>query len=87
MESHDALSGKIRFSTDTFLFSIEDRLVAPNREETFGVVAPVLSRVLSEVWGAAPTLTRGGSPKESFQVEARMPVSPLLSELLGRLDA
>ncbi len=85
MESHEALSGKIRFSTDTLLFSIEDRLVAPSSAETFEAIAPVLSRVLSEVWGAAPSLTRAGSPKECFQVAATMSASPPLPELLNRL--
>jgi hypothetical protein len=83
MESHEALSGKIRFSTDTLLFSIEDRLVAPNTAATFEAIAPVLSHVLSDVWGAAPSLTRAGSPKECFQVEARLPTSPPLSRLLN----
>lgn len=85
MESHEVTGGKVRFATDTLLFSIEDRLVAPNTAETFQAVAPVLSAVIAEVWGAAPVLARVGSAKECFQVEATVPVSPPLAELVGRL--
>lgn len=85
MESHEALSGKIRFSTDTLLFSIEDRLVAPSTAETFQVVAPVLAEVIGSVWGVPPVLARVGSPKECFQVEATMAGSPSVAEFVGRL--
>lgn len=85
MEAHEVTGGKIRFSTDSFLFSIEDRLVAPNTAETFQAVAPVLSGVIEAVWGAPPVLARVGSAKECFQVEATVSVAPPLAELLGRV--
>jgi hypothetical protein len=86
MESHEVLGGKIRFATDSLLFSIEDRLVAPSTDETFAAVAPVLSGVISSVWGTAPALTRAGSPKECFQIQATLPASPPLSDLVAHLD-
>lgn len=85
VEAHEVFGGRLRYSTASALFSIEDRLVAPNTPETFEALSPTLSRVLTDVWGAAPALTHAGTPKECFQVEASFPSSPPLSELLSRL--
>ena len=85
LEAHPALEGRVTLDTTRAMLSIEDRLVAPNSEETFAAFAPVLARVVTAVWGASPVLARVGSDKECFQVEITVPVGPKVTELLVRV--
>lgn len=86
MEGHEVLGGRLRFDTSSATLSIEDRLQAPNNEETFASVAPALAEVITAGWGAPPVLRRAGSAKECFQVEISAPARPALAELAARLD-
>jgi hypothetical protein len=85
MEAHEVLGGRLKFNTSSAALSIEDRLIAPNSEETFAAVAPVLAEVITAVWGAPPSLARAGSPKECFRVEISVPGKPSMKDLLARL--
>jgi hypothetical protein len=86
MEGHEVLGGRVRFDTSSAALSIEDRLLAPNNEETFAALAPVLAEVVTAAWGAPPVLRRAGSPKECFQVEISAPGKPEIADLTARLE-
>ena len=83
-EAHDVFEGRFRLATGSLLFTIEDRLAAPSSPETLAALSPVLSEVLSHVWGSAPSLSLVSSPKECFQVAASFQSSPPVAELLTR---
>ena len=85
VETHPSLVGRLSIDTTRAVLSIEDRLVAPNNEETFSALAPTLAAVITRVWGAAPVLSRVGSEKECFQVEIAVPIGPSIGELLARV--
>lgn len=85
-ESHEVLSGRLQFDTSAATLWLEDRLIAPNTDETFAAFAPVLAETLTPVWGAPPILARGTSPKERFQVDITFPAAPPIATLLSRLS-
>ncbi len=85
MSTHETLVGRADFMTNRLLFSIEDRLVAPNTDETLTFLSGPLGELVSKVWGEKPTLARKGSSKECFQVEVSLRESPPLSDLVQRL--
>jgi len=64
---------KLKFKTDEFLVIANDRLEAPNTEETFAELQPVLRAALQEVFGAGNfKLTRDTrDPKERLTVSVR----------------
>src|SRR5262245_38797576 len=72
LEQEPAFAGKLKFDLGDCEFSINDRLLAPNREETYLALKPEFDRFLAEVWGAGSySLERGGEARELFQVRAR----------------
>jgi hypothetical protein len=67
------MSGRIHFSTDDVLIFANDRLVAPNRRETFSQIQPQLSTALKEVLGKSFKLSRiGDDPKERLTIRAQV---------------
>lgn len=86
MEGHEILAGRVQFDTASALFSIEDRLVAPNTPETFAAFSPVLAEGFARAWATPPALAHTGTPKECFQVALTAPTAPTLAELLARLS-
>jgi hypothetical protein len=64
----------IRFSTDELLIIANDRLSAPNNEETFAELQPVLAAALEQVLDKSDLgLTRANTdPKERFAVRVDM---------------
>jgi hypothetical protein len=73
---------RLDFRSDEILLRIADRLNAPNTDETFERLAPVLRDALSRVYEATPfTLTRVGSPRELFSVTVHAPTAPPFDRL------
>lgn len=72
LEDEPHLEGRIRFRTDELLIIANDRLHAPNDENTFARFQPVISSVLKRVLNLGDfkltLLTR--DPKERFTVHA-----------------
>jgi hypothetical protein len=61
---------KLQFKTDEFLVIANDRLEAPNTEETFAELQPAVKDALQEVFGASSfKLTRASTdPKDRLSV-------------------
>lgn len=68
LEQEPAFAGKLKFGAECE-FSINDRLLAPNRDDTFAALKPEFDRFLTKIWGAGDyTLEHRGEPRELFQV-------------------
>jgi hypothetical protein len=73
LEEEPGLAGKLRFPKDDLLVIANDRLQAPNENETFAEFQPIVTGVLQRVFGetnfdVAPVR---GDPKERFAVHIR----------------
>jgi hypothetical protein len=72
LELAPAFAGKLQFDSHDCEFSINDRLLAPNTEETYGVLRPEFERFFTGVWGQGGyVMSRGGEPRELFRIEVR----------------
>jgi hypothetical protein len=66
------MRNRLTFSADEALILANDRLLAPNDDETFSQLQSVLSAALKEVLGKTFKLTRvGDDPKERLTVRAQ----------------
>jgi hypothetical protein len=86
LEDDPVLGGRIRFRGDELQLFANDRLRAPNREETLTAFRPALSELLRTLYGtAACTVTPEPDRRERFGVHVRAPSAAGLRELLARL--
>lgn len=85
LEKDPALGGKLRFRTDELLFRINDRLAAPNSEETFAAVRPELDALCTKLFAGAPfKLTLAAPPRQLFSVRITTGAKQDLATLLER---
>ena len=86
IENEPALQGRLKFQANEILFLINDRLLAPNTEETLQAVQPDLERLAGALYaGARFTLTYRKDLRERFAVEIKTPAHFEISELLDNL--
>jgi len=85
LEDKQSLQGRVQFRTDELIFRINDRLHAPNAQETFDRIKPDLEAFLRHLYGT-PTieLTYRPHPENPFEVEIRLPESLPIHTLLER---
>ncbi|MBI4006589.1 MAG: hypothetical protein HY356_07955 [Gammaproteobacteria bacterium] len=86
LEKEKEMQGRIRFSGNAMQVYSNDRLIAPNSDETHSALQPVLNAFLEKLFsGAEYTLERNPDPKGRYQVmvKASDPVS--IDTLLQRL--
>jgi hypothetical protein len=85
LEKEQALGGKLRFRTDELLFRVNDRLAAPNSEETFAEVRPELEALCTKLFAGAPfKLTLAARPRQLFSVRITTDGKHDLATLLDR---
>lgn len=85
LESEQNLERSFRFLTNHCLFRIQDRLSAPNNEQTFQAVKPHLAAVLAQLYpGVTFRLERDSAPKECFTVRIHLEAAPELARLVQR---
>lgn len=78
----------LRIRGNELQFIANDRLLAPNTDETYGRLEPALRRLLDTLFaGAAYRLEREPDPKERFSVTVRAEAPVALDTLLARLPA
>ncbi len=70
LEEEPVLKGRLQFRNDELLIIANDRLHAPNNEQTFSELKPLLSSALRQSLGRSDlTLTRASTnPKDRFAV-------------------
>jgi hypothetical protein len=79
---------ELRIAGNELQFFANDRLAAPNTDETYASLEPALRALLDRLFaGAAYTLERETDPKERFSVTARAESGVELETLLSRLSA
>jgi hypothetical protein len=71
LEQEPAFAGKLKFTSECE-FSINDRLLAPNQEETYLALKPEFERFFAGLWGpAAYSMERKGEARELFRVAVK----------------
>jgi hypothetical protein len=78
----------LAFRSDELLIRINDRLIAPNTDETFRRFEPALKAALERLYtGGGFELRRVGEPRDLFSVAVRASSAPPLGELAARVGA
>jgi hypothetical protein len=86
LEQEPSLQGKLKFRGDKGLFLINDRLLAPNTDETFQTVRADLEDLARSLYaGTNFTLQRETRPKERFSVTITTPAPFDIRALLTNL--
>ncbi|MGH7856127.1 MAG: hypothetical protein ACREQY_02270 [Candidatus Binatia bacterium] len=87
LEEAPELEGRIRFRGDEMLIVANDRLRAPNTDETLAELRGALGEFFARVYGGmAVSLEREADPKERFSVTARVGHESGIEPLLRRLS-
>ena len=69
LEREAEFVGKLRFDSGECEVTLNDRLLAPNRDETWAAVKPELEWLFDSVYGSGGySLERRGEPRERFRV-------------------
>jgi hypothetical protein len=72
LEQEPTLRGRLKFSDEEIFISINDRLVAPNSQETLTALKPDLEGAVRPLVGDANfTLEHNQDPRQRFSVTAR----------------
>ena len=72
LEQEPAFSGKLKFNAGECEISINDRLLAPNQEETYLALKPEFDRFFTGIWGPNTyAVERQGEPRELFCVSVK----------------
>jgi len=84
LASEPEWNGRLRFGGEELLVFANDRLLAPNEEDTLSAFRPVLERLAEAAFGTgAVDLRRASDPRERFQVTLRGPGPVDLQRLAG----
>ena len=86
LEREPALKGKLKFSGDEVLVSVNDRLVAPNDADTFQKLKPELEFAAAELFRPAkPTISHKQDARQRFSVAIRtfepLPLDTLIANI------
>ena len=83
LENEDAFRGKLKFDAGSVEVIVNDRLLAPNTDETWSALQPHFKKFFDGLFGEVYTLERMGEPRERFRVHAQTPHLVEVSSLLG----
>lgn len=72
LEDDPRFKGKLKFKENEFLLISNDRLLAPNTDESFETIGKALADVIPGLYGSAEyTLTRNSDPKERLTISVK----------------
>jgi hypothetical protein len=87
LEEEPALDGRMRFRGDEALIIVNDRLRAPNNEETFSVLKPEIEAFAKLLYGGAPfVLEREPDPRKRFTVRIKATAPFSIQTLMEGLE-
>ncbi len=88
LERETALKGKIKFSGDEVLITLNDRLLTPNDIETYEKLKPELERIAAELFRPAKaTIDHKQDTRQRFSVAIRTFEPLSLDSLIANLSA
>jgi hypothetical protein len=86
LEREPALSGKLSFRTDEWVFRVNDRLAAPNTAQSIAALKPELEAFAAHAFaGATVTVVPAGEPRQLATLRITATPAPTLAGLLERL--
>ncbi|MGH8508903.1 MAG: hypothetical protein ACREVH_09325 [Gammaproteobacteria bacterium] len=86
LEQELGLAGRLRVRANEIQVFANDRLAAPNSDQTFETFSPALEQLLGKLYpGEGYTLAGDPDPKERFSVTADVTGPQSTTSLLGRL--
>ena len=86
LEHGPETEGRVKFRGDEVQIFSNDRLIAPNSDDTFGAFEPALQEFLTRLYsGSVYTLERESDPMERFSVTAKTAQPVAIDTLLERL--
>ncbi len=71
LEKAAPFAGKLHFDEGNVELVINDRLIAPNTDETWEALSPEIERFFTSVYGGDAVLERVGEPRERFCVHVK----------------
>lgn len=87
LEEDKRLDGKLRFESRLFELGVNDRMLAPNNQDTYVSLAPVIKSFCDELFGQnSYSLTHQNDPRRRFSVLIQTPFFMNHSELLTTLS-
>ena len=87
LEEDPSFEGRVRFRGDEILLQMNDRLLAPNTQETLAAIGPDLKALLDALYaGADVTLHRKPDPRERFALDIRAEGTWDISALLKNIE-
>jgi hypothetical protein len=87
LEEEPSLAGRIEFPGNEWELLANDRLLAPNSDETFAAIAPSMNELLAKLFaGAKCEVVRETDAAERFSVDIRAPQPVAVRDLLVRLE-
>jgi hypothetical protein len=88
LEEEPSLAGRIEFLGNEMQLVANDRLLAPNSEETLAAITPSMNELLAMLYGGAKCeIVREADPAERFAVDIRAAQPVAVRDLLLRLEA
>ncbi len=84
LEREPTLGGKLRFATGEFLFRINDRLAAPNRDATFAAIKPELEAFARRLFAGPGEVAPCSEGKDLVAVRLSGPPATPLETLVAR---
>lgn len=88
LEEEPSLAGRIEFPGNEMQLVANDRLLAPNSEETLAAITPSMNELLAMLYGGAKCeIVREADPAERFAVDIRAAQPVAVRDLLLRLEA
>jgi hypothetical protein len=71
LEAEPVLGGALHFRKDDCEVTVNDRMLAPNTQETFDRLAPAIAEFFAEKFGNPVTLDWNPDPRQLFRVQVR----------------
>jgi hypothetical protein len=72
LEPDAAFQGKLQFDAGRFEITVNDRLLAPNTDETFQSLRPAIRQAVEAVYGPERfAIERAGEPRERLRIDFR----------------
>ncbi|KAB7623951.1 hypothetical protein [Alkalilimnicola sp. S0819] len=87
LAAEQALGAELAFPGEELEFFANDRLAAPNTEQTFQALEPALRALLDRLYPQGYELAREPDPRERFSVRVKALAAADPDTLLERLDA